>query len=100
MASNTSSRPDMEAKVSECQPPTQPPPLAALIAASNATSPVWPDPAGSTRGQALYPLYPSAPLAARSDPQLYEFLALVDAIRIGNVREQQLAESLLKERLL
>lgn len=75
------------------------PPLSAQIAASGATLPVWPDPEGSVRGQALYPLYPSAPIAARRDPQLYELLALVDAIRIGNVREQQLAEALLKERL-
>jgi len=76
------------------------PPLASQIAASGDHQPVWPDPEGQARGQALYPLYPSAPLAARRDPALYELLALVDAIRIGNVREQQLAESLLKERLL
>ena len=62
--------------------------------------PVWPDEEGTLRGQALYPLYPSAPLAARRDPRLYELLVLVDAIRMGNMREQQLAEDLLKERLL
>ena len=76
------------------------PPLIALIAASGTTIPVWPDPDGSVRGQALYPLYSSAPAAARRDPQLYELLALVDAIRIGNVREQKLAESLLNKSLL
>lgn len=75
------------------------PPLNAEIASSGSTVPVWPDPEGSVRGQAIYPLYPSAPEAARRDPVLYELLALVDAIRIGNVREQLLAESLLKERL-
>ena len=75
------------------------PPLNAQIVANGAAQPVWPDPEGSTRGQALYPLYPSAPQAARRDPALYELLALIDAIRIGNVREQQLAESLLKARL-
>jgi hypothetical protein len=74
-------------------------PLNSKIVASSAAIPVWPDPEGSARGQALFPLYPSAPLAARRDPVLYELLTLVDAIRIGNVREQQLAESLLKERL-
>lgn len=76
------------------------PPLNTQIAASSANAPVWPDSEGSMRGQALYPLYPSAPQAARRDPELYELLTLVDAIRIGNVREQQLAESLLKARLL
>lgn len=76
------------------------PPLNTQITSSGPTSPVWPDPEGSMRGQALYPLYPSAPLAARRDPELYELLTLVDAFRIGNIREQQLAESLLKERLL
>lgn len=74
------------------------PPLNVQIAGGS-TQPVWPDPEGSVRGQALYPLYPSAPPSARRDPLLYEMLALVDAIRIGNVREQQLAETLLKERL-
>lgn len=76
------------------------PPLNAQIAAGSTTLPVWPDPEGSARGQTLYPLYPSAPQAARRDPALYQLLALIDAIRIGNVREQQLAEALLKERLL
>jgi hypothetical protein len=75
-------------------------PLAAHIAAGGSTPPVWPDEEGTLRGQALYPLYPSAPLAARRDPRLYELLVLVDAIRMGNMREQQLAEDLLKERLL
>lgn len=75
------------------------PPLNAQIAANGAALPVWPDPEGHARGQALYPLYPSAPQAARRDPALYELLALLDAIRIGNVREQQLAKTLLTERL-
>lgn len=75
------------------------PPLSTKITSGGTNLPVWPDPNGSIRGQALYPLYPSAPQAARRDPALYELLALIDAIRIGNVREQQLAESLLKERL-
>lgn len=76
------------------------PPLKAQIVAGDSALPVWPDPEGSLRGQAMYPLYPSAPLAARRDPQLYELLTLVDAIRIGSVREQQLAEAMLKERVL
>lgn len=76
------------------------PPLASQIAAGGSTPPVWPSAGGDTRGQALYPLYPSVPLAASRDPQLYELLALVDAIRIGNTREQQLAIEQLGKRLL
>lgn len=76
------------------------PPLNKIMTTGDSPLPVWPHQEGTVRGQALYPLYPSAPDAARRDPKLYELLALVDAIRMGNVREQKLAESLLKERLL
>jgi len=61
--------------------------------------PVWPDPEGKVRGQALEPLYSSAPQAAKSDPELYEYLALVDAIRSGRARERKLAEDELRKRL-
>lgn len=62
--------------------------------------PVWPDPRGKTRGQAVSPLYKSVTEAVRVDPLLYEYLALVDALRIGQPRERRLAERLLEERLL
>lgn len=58
---------------------------------------VWPDATGKDKGQAVAPLFKSVPAAAKADPKLYELLALVDAIRIGNVRETKLAEQLLKE---
>lgn len=58
---------------------------------------VWPDATGKDKGQAIAPLFKSAPAAAKVDPKLYELLALVDAIRIGNAREAKLAEQLLKE---
>lgn len=61
--------------------------------------PVWPDPEGSVRGQSVKPLYPSAVLAARRDPELYDLLALVDALRLGRARERKLAEELLEKRL-
>ena len=54
---------------------------------------------GSVRGIALVPLYPSAPAAALRNPALYENLALFDALRMGNARERNFAEKLLKERL-
>ena len=61
---------------------------------------VWPDPNGSSRGQSLQPLYPSVPSAAKNDPKLYELLSLVDALRVGQAREVNLAKQLLRERLL
>ena len=61
--------------------------------------PVWPDPEGTVRGESLEPLHHSAPRAARLDAQLYELLALVDAIRIGRARERKLAEQHLTKRL-
>ncbi len=60
---------------------------------------VWPDPSGNKIGQSLKPLFKSVPDAARRDPALYDLLALVDAIRLGNPRESRIAQQLLKERL-
>jgi hypothetical protein len=48
---------------------------------------------------ALYPLYPTVPQAVRSDPALYENLALFDALRSGAARERQMATEMLIERL-
>lgn len=61
---------------------------------------VWPDPAGTVRGQQLEPLYPSVPAAARSDQSLYELLSLIDALRVGRAREVALAREALRERLV
>lgn len=61
--------------------------------------PVWPDPEGEVRGDELKPLYRSVPKAARKDPELYELLVLVDAIRSGGAREQHLAKDELVRRL-
>ena len=61
--------------------------------------PVWPDPEGEVRGESFSPLYKSAPVAAKNDPELYQLLALVDAIRGGRARERDLAKKELKKRL-
>ena len=60
---------------------------------------VWPDPDGQQRGQFLEPLYPSVPFAAKNDPDLYEWLALIDAIRIGSSRVQILASKRISEKM-
>lgn len=75
------------------------PPLSATIAVAPGTELVWPDAEGEFRGQAVDPLYPSVPEAARRDAALHELLALVDALRIGRARERALALRELNARL-
>jgi hypothetical protein len=60
---------------------------------------VWPSPFGKVRGHGIAPLYPKAVDAALRDPELYEVLALIDALRIGRVRERNLAAEELKKRI-
>jgi hypothetical protein len=61
--------------------------------------PVWPHAMGKTRGEGLLPLYRSVPDVALEDPEFYEWMALVDALRSGRGRERQLATSELQRRL-
>lgn len=76
------------------------PPLNKLIMAPEMDPPpVWPYSEGNARGYSLHPLYPTVPQAAAADAKLYEFLALVDAIRDGRARERNLAERELTVRL-
>jgi hypothetical protein len=75
------------------------PPLNEHFVSTEEPSPVWPDPQGDLRGTAFSPLYSLAPRAARSDPQLYELLVLVDSIRGGRARERAIAVKELKKRL-
>jgi len=74
-------------------------PLKEMLVGSSELPLVWPDPSGRLRGQALLPLYGKAPRAAVEDAQLHELLALVDALRVGQARERDLAARLLEERL-
>ncbi|MDN3554898.1 hypothetical protein [Halomonas maura] len=60
---------------------------------------VWPDARGNSKGQAIEPLFKSAPYAVRRDRELYAMLALVDAIRLGHPRESKLAAERLAEYL-
>jgi hypothetical protein len=61
--------------------------------------PVWPFEQGLKRGYAFLPLYKKAPEAALKDPELYQLLALVDALRDGSARERELAKRELSARL-
>lgn len=75
------------------------PPLNAKLPGGDDPPLVWPDPDGDHRGQAIDPLYPSVPGAARKNARLYELLALVDALRCGRARERKLAIKELRKRL-
>jgi hypothetical protein len=74
-------------------------PLLGATPVADELPPVWPNPDGTVRGQALLPLYPGAARAALDDPNLHELLALFDALRSGQARERELAGRLLEERL-
>jgi hypothetical protein len=75
------------------------PPLNQFITDSNEPPPVWPFGVGKVRGVAIAPLYPTAPLAAFHDPELYAALACFDAIRAGRARERELAAAYFTDRL-
>jgi hypothetical protein len=74
-------------------------PLRERVMFADQNPPVWPHPEGTHRGVTLYPLYENLPLAARDDKLLYELLALLDALRIGQAREREMAAGMLQERL-
>jgi hypothetical protein len=73
------------------------PPLTKLIQSEE--SYVWPDAIGDHRGQVIEPLHPGVIKAVKIDSALYELLSLIDAIRIGKTREQQIAIKELQNRL-
>lgn len=66
---------------------------------SNELPPVWPDAEGQIAGFAFEPIHKSAVVGAKKDPQLYELLVLIDALRDGRARERNMAVEILTERL-
>ena len=60
---------------------------------------VWPFAKGNVRGHGITPLYATVPQAALDDEQLYALLALADALRVGKVREKNIAVQELKKRI-
>lgn len=74
------------------------PPLSESIV-QDELPPVWPHPEGRTRGQGLRPIYKSVPDASLRDAELYEWMALLDAIRSGRARERELAVGVIRKRL-
>ena len=74
------------------------PPLDQLVSVNEPY--VWPWAEGKERGQAIEPLHPGVPAACAQDSELYELLALVDAIRLGRAREKEQAVKELRQRIL
>lgn len=66
-------------------------PAFAGVFAPGSDAMVWPHAEGAVRGIGLRPLHPSVPYAAMQDGQLYEMLALFDALRAGRARERGMA---------
>lgn len=52
---------------------------------------VWRSDQGRDFGQQISPLYESVPLFVLKEPLMYQALRYIDAIRIGNSREKNLA---------
>ena len=67
--------------------------------AANADTYVWHHVRGTARGQQIEPLYPSVPEAALRDEELYEWLVIVDALRMGRAREKEIAINELNKRI-
>lgn len=75
------------------------PVLQGKVMSAGETIYIWSDARGSNKGQAVQPLYKTVPRAVKKDPYLYGYLALVDAIRLGNAREAGVAIDELKNKL-
>ncbi len=75
------------------------PPLSKHLAPSDELPPVWPDPHGELRGLEVAPLHPAVIPLARADSKMYELLALIDALRLGDTRTRGLAVELLRARI-
>lgn len=60
---------------------------------------VWPYGEGNVRGQAIEPLHPKVPEACLKDAEFYQLMALCDSLRVGKVREKNIANEELKRRI-
>lgn len=60
---------------------------------------VWPYAKGEVRGQSIEPLDKRVPEIAQKDEDLYELLALIDAIRAGKNREKEIAGKMLTDKI-
>ena len=73
------------------------PVLSKKLFSAGDTKLVWPEAEAETMGQAVTPLYRTVTFAIKGDAKLYSYLALIDAIRIGNARELRVASKELQK---
>jgi hypothetical protein len=73
-------------------------PLRERLAESASFPLVWAHPQGRLRGVAFEPLHPAVPKIAFRDPELGEWLALIDALRLNDARVRELARRELRAR--
>jgi DNA-binding Lrp family transcriptional regulator len=74
------------------------PPVSQRIA-KNGENYVWKYYKGTRRGNSIEPLYDKIPKIVENQPELYEFLTIVDTLRIGKKREIEIAIEELDKRL-
>ena len=67
-------------------------PLLDFLIPNDDPVPIWAFKDGKSKGLTIDPLYKTAPIACVTDTKLYEYLSLIDAIRIGRAREQSFAD--------
>lgn len=60
---------------------------------------VWANSKGTRRGNSVSPLYSTVPKVVLAQPELYEYLVIVDTLRVGRVREKEIAIVELDKRL-
>ena len=60
---------------------------------------VWKYYKGTRRGNSIIPLYDNIPKIIENQPELYEFLTIIDTLRIGKTREIEIAIEELDKRL-
>lgn len=72
-------------------------PLSESIASAEDDALVWPYEFGNVRGKSIVPLYRSVPKAAELDEDFYKILVLLDGIRVGKSREQNLSVEMLSK---
>lgn len=60
---------------------------------------VWKYYKGTKRGNSIVPLYDKIPTIVENQPELYEFLTIVDTLRVGKAREMEIAVRELDKKL-
>ena len=71
-----------------------------MISSSDDNNYIWAYALGKSRGMSVKPLSKDVPKITEQNPEMYDILALVDCLRVGKVREKEIAENLLKELIL